>query len=45
VSQTALNGIAKLFNGRPRQSLAWKTPDEVLGEEIKLFNNRVALDS
>jgi len=45
VSQTALNDIAKLLNGRPRQTLGWKTPDEALGEEIKLFHNRVALDS
>jgi IS30 family transposase len=37
--------IAKPLNSRPRQALGWKTPDEVLGEEIKLFHNRVSLDS
>jgi len=34
-SQTMLNDIARLMNDRPRQTLNWKTPDEVLTEEIK----------
>jgi len=45
VSQTVLNDIARLMNGRPRQTLNWKTPDEVLTEEIKKFAQTVALDS
>jgi len=44
-SQTMLNDIARLLNGRPRQTLNWKTPDEVMTEEIKKFNQTVALDS
>jgi len=44
-SQTMLNDIARLMNGRPRQTLNWKTPDEVLTEEIKKFAQTVALDS
>lgn len=45
VSQTVLNDIARLLNGRPRETLGWKTPEEKLAEEIELFRNRVALDS
>jgi len=45
VSQTMLNDIARLLNGRPRQTLEWKTPEEALAEEIAKFNSRVALDS
>jgi len=44
VSQTRLNDIARLMNGRPRQTLNWKTPDEVLSEEIRQFYKTVALD-
>jgi len=44
-SQTMLNDIARLLNGRPRRTLNWKTPDEVMTEEIKKFNQTVALDS
>jgi len=40
-----LNDIARLMNGRPRQTLNWKTPEEVLTEEIKKFAQTVALDS
>jgi len=39
-----LNDVARLLNGRPRQTLNWKTPDEVRTEEIKKFNQAVALD-
>jgi len=45
VSQTQLNDIARLLNGRPRQTLGWKTPEEALAEEINCFHQRVALDS
>jgi len=45
VSQTVLNDIARLLNGRPRETLGWKTSEEKLAEEIELFRNRVALDS
>lgn len=45
LSQTHLNDIARLLNGRPRQTLGWRTPEQALAEEIQLFRNRVALDS
>ena len=45
VSQTQLNDIARRLNGRPRKTLGWKTPDEVMAEEMAAFSNRVALDS
>jgi len=45
VSQTVLNDIAHLMNRRPRQTLNWKIPDEVLTEKIKKFTQTVALDS
>lgn len=45
VSQTQLNDIARLLNGRPRKTLGWKTPDEAMAEELAAFSQRVALDS
>ncbi len=45
VSQTHLNDIAKLLNGRPRKTLDWKTPAEVMAEEMAAFHKHVALDS
>jgi IS30 family transposase len=33
------------MNGRPRQTLEWKTPEEVMAQDIAQFRNRVALDS
>lgn len=44
-SQTMLNDIARLLNGRPRKTLDWRTPEEAMAEEIANFSNRVALDS
>ena len=35
VSQTELNDIAKLLNGRPRQTLGWDTPEEALAKELE----------
>ena len=45
VTQTQLNDIARLLNGRPRQTLGWRTPEEAMAEEISEFRNRVALAS
>ena len=43
-SQTWLNDVARLMNGRPRKTLGWKTPAEAMAEEIKTFSSTVALD-
>ena len=45
VSQTHLNDIARLLNGRPRQTLGWLTPEEMMAKEMAQFAKRVALDS
>lgn len=34
VTQMQLNDIAKLMNGRPRQTLNWKTPEEAMAMEL-----------
>jgi len=34
VSQTTLNDIARLLNGRPRRTLDWQTPDELMSAAI-----------
>ena len=44
LSQTALNDIARLLNGRPRQTLGWKTPEEVMSEVMAQHAQTVALD-
>jgi IS30 family transposase len=33
--QMQLNGIAKLVNGRPRQTLGWDTPEEAMAKELE----------
>ena len=43
-TQTWLNDVARLMNGRPRKTLGWKTPAEAMAEEIKAFTSTVALD-
>lgn len=45
VTQTQLNDIARLLNGRPRKTLGWRTPDEAMADELATFSKRVALDS
>ncbi len=45
VSQTHLNDIARLLNSRPRQTLGWLTPEEMMAKEMAEFAKRVALDS
>lgn len=43
-SQTWLNDVARLMNERPRKTLGWETPAEVMAEEIRAFSSTVALD-
>lgn len=45
ISQEELNHVAKLMNGRPRQTLGWMTPAEMMDKEIAAHAQRVALDS
>lgn len=45
VTQTPLNDIARRLNGRPRNTLGWKTPAEAMAEELATCSQRVALDS
>lgn len=44
-SQTWLNDVARLMNGRPRKTLGWKTPAETMAEEIAASRSNVALAS
>lgn len=44
-SQAHLNHVAPLMNTRPRQTLGWKTPADVMDKKIGEFRSRVALAS
>lgn len=44
VSQTQLNEIARLRNGRPRKALGWHTSEGALAKEMSIYSPRVALD-
>ena len=44
-SQTLLNDIARLLNGRPRKTLNWRSPEEAMAEEMATYSQRVALES
>jgi len=45
LSEEELNHVAKLMNGRPRQTLGWMTPAEMMDKEIAAQSQRVALES
>mgnify|MGYP000890887063 CR=1 FL=1 len=38
IGQTRLNDIAQLLNGRPRQTLGWKTSEEVMTTVLEEFS-------
>jgi IS30 family transposase len=40
VTQTQLNYIAELMNNRPRKTLDFKTPNEVMAEELNQIANK-----
>jgi IS30 family transposase len=44
-SQEYLNHVAMLMNTRPRQTLGWKTPADVMDAEIAELKSRAALAS
>lgn len=44
-SQRYLTKIAEELNNRPRKSLGFRTPAEVMAEQIKQLNNRVAVQT
>lgn len=45
VSQEELNPVAELLDGRPRETLGWMTPAEMMDKEIPAHAQCVALDS
>ena len=45
VSQTQLDDIARLLNGRAGKTLDWQTPEEVIAQEIARLHESIALNS
>ena len=45
ISQTELNDVARLLNHRPRKTLGWRTPEQVMAEERAASRSTVALET
>jgi len=43
LSQIQLNDIARLLNSRPKETLDWHTPEEVMSREISCLHQRIVV--